>query len=103
MNGLYLLFLVVSLAGLAAIDHHHKLVFFKDAKRAIRVFAIALAAFIAWDIVGIVLDIFFIGETDVLTGLRFGPEFPIEELFFLSLLIYTPLIIHRFLVEEGKA
>lgn len=100
MSGLYIASLITTLICLGAIDRHHSLVFFKDAHRAIRVFGVSLGVFIVWDVLGIVLDIFFIGQTKVLTGIQLGPEFPIEELFFLSVLIYSALIIHRFLAVE---
>jgi lycopene cyclase domain-containing protein len=100
MSGAYMFVLVLTLLCLASIDHHHKLVFFKDTKRAYIVFAACLAFFAAWDIAGIAMGIFFTGQTSYLLGLELGPEFPIEELFFLSVLVYTPLLISNYLYEE---
>ncbi len=100
MSVAYLLTIIVSLLCLLAIDHHHKLVFFYDVKRSIKVMTIALVFFIVWDLLGVIAGIFFIGETNFLTGIVLGPEFPLEELFFLTLLCYNPLLIYRFLEER---
>jgi lycopene cyclase domain-containing protein len=95
----YLLALLVALSGLAFIDWRLKLAFFLDWKRAAKTLAVAVAVFVVWDQIGIHLHIFFIGHTQYLTGLNIWPQFPIEELFFLSLLCYTALILWR-VVEE---
>lgn len=100
MPGAYLIALICTLVCLAAIDHHHKLVFFKDAKRAVKVFVLCMALFVAWDIAGIFSGIFFTGQTEFLVGFELGQDFPVEELFFLSVLVYTPLLISQFLHEE---
>ena len=100
MSGLYIAALVATLVCLSAIDHHHKLVFFKDAKRAIKVFVCCMALFVSWDVAGIVLGIFFTGDTNFLLGIELAQDFPVEELFFLSVLIYTPLLVSQFLHEE---
>ena len=101
MHGLYFSLLVFAIACLGLIDMKYKLVLFRDRNLAYKVIMISLALFIAWDIAGIVLDIFYIGKTNVLLGLQVG-EFPIEELFFLVLLNYTALIISQFMkVKQG--
>jgi lycopene cyclase domain-containing protein len=91
----YLLALLVSIAGLAVLDHRFRLAIFYDAARTIKTILAGLAVFILWDILGIRLGIFFTGDSKHLTGLQFGPEFPVEELFFLILLIYTTLLVMR--------
>lgn len=100
MPGLYLALLVFVLVCFGALDYKYKLVFFKDKIRAITVYAVSLFIFIIWDVLGIVLNIFFIGDTEFLTGILLGHEFPIEEIFFLTVLIYNPLIIYTFLKER---
>lgn len=100
MPGLYLVLLVCVLVCFVAVDYKYKLVLFKDATRAIKIYGLSLLIFIIWDVLGIVLNIFFIGNTPFLTGIIIGPEFPIEEIFFLTVLIYNPLIVYTFLKER---
>jgi lycopene cyclase domain-containing protein len=102
MSAAYLFTIVGSLLCLLAIDRHHKLVIFSDAKRSFKVFVATLTFFIIWDVLGVMSGIFFIGDTQFLTGILLGPDFPLEELFFLTLLCYNPLLIYRFL-EERRA
>jgi lycopene cyclase domain-containing protein len=102
MSLLYIGSLIFVLLCLAVIDHHHKLVLFYDFKRTAKTILSLLVFFILWDILGVVSGIFFIGETPFLTGIILGPEFPLEELFFLTLLAYNPLIIYRYLEERKK-
>ena len=89
--GLYLLALLVSLAGLVTLDHRFKLVFFKDWLAGTVSIAVGVAFFLAWDLAGIFSGIFFRGQTHGLTGLMIAPELPLEEVFFLILLCYTTL------------
>lgn len=88
----YLTALVVSLAGLAALDWRYKLAFFADFWRAMLVQAVALAVFVCWDLAGIGSGIFLAGQSRYATGIFLLPQFPLEELFFLMLLTYLPLI-----------
>lgn len=101
MRGLYLLSLVVSLAGMAVIDYRYKLALFKYKNRTIKILAIAVSIFIVWDIAGILSGIFFIGSNDLLVGIRVG-EFPIEELFFLVLLNYVSLLLYLLIKRRRK-
>lgn len=102
MSVAYLVTIIFVLLCLAAIDHHHKLVFFYDAKRSLKVIASLLVFFLIWDLLGVIAGIFFIGDTQFLTGIVVAPQVPLEELFFLTLLAYNPLVIYRFL-EERRA
>lgn len=102
MSSLYLCALIFVLLCLSLIDRHHKLVLFYDAKRSVKTILSLLVFFILWDILGVISGIFFIGQTPFLTGIILGPEFPLEELFFLTLLAYNPLIIYRYLEERKK-
>jgi lycopene cyclase domain-containing protein len=86
---LYLLGLIVSIVGMIVLDRRFGLFFWRDARRALVVYVIGMAAFLAWDVAGIQAGIFFRGETRILTGLEVAPELPIEELFFLTLLIFS--------------
>lgn len=92
---LYLAALLFSLLGLGILDHRFKLALFYDQNRTFKTLALAVSVFVIWDILGIGLDIFHIGTTPYLSGIRLGPEFPIEELFFLLLLTYNTLLLWR--------
>lgn len=103
---LYLTALVVSLAGLVAIDHGHRLAVF-DGKglRTLVAVAVGVAVFSVWDVAGISAGVFFQGPGPYQSGLMVGPEFPIEELFFLTLLNYSSLLAYlgaRRILEARK-
>lgn len=102
MNFLYLGSLLVSLAGLVALDRKHKLAFAKNPKAATIAIAIPYLLFVIWDAAGIALGIFFKGQSQFLTGIMIAPEFPIEELFFLALLCYTTLIASTWFARVKK-
>lgn len=89
MSFLYLLGLIVSIFGMVVLDRRFGLFFWRDARRATVVYLVGMAIFLAWDVAGIQAGIFFRGETQILTGLQVAPELPVEELFFLTLLIFS--------------
>lgn len=95
MPGLYALALIISLAGLASLDARYKLAFWHNARRTTKTLAAAMVFFVLWDLADIGLGIFFVGPSSLLTGLRLAPEFPVEELLFLLLLTYVPLLLYR--------
>lgn len=95
MSIIYLLALTLSIAGLIAADYRYKLAFFYDARRTLLSVAIGVTIFLIWDVAGIALDIFFVGNSAYLTGIRVLPEVPIEELLFLTLLCYVSLLSWR--------
>ena len=97
---MYLGCLCFSLLGLGILDYRYRLALFFDHIRTLKIVAIIVALFIAWDSLGIMLGIFFIGKTKYLTGIRLGHEFPLEELFFLLLLTYVTLLMWRLLEEK---
>ena len=88
---LYLAALAVALTGMVMLDRRFALFFWRDARRAAIVLAVGIVFFVVWDLSGIGLGIFFRGETSFMTGLVVAPEFPLEELFFLSLLCYLTM------------
>jgi lycopene cyclase domain-containing protein len=88
---LYLAALVVSLAGTAVLDVRYRLFFARDAKRAGIVLAVGVLFFLAWDLAGIGLGLFFVGQGRFLTGIVLAPELPLEEVFFLTLLCWTAM------------
>ena len=91
MGVLYLLALAVALTGMVLVDRRFRLFFWADAPRAAIVLVVGVAFFLAWDIAGIGLGIFFRGGTSFMTGVLIAPELPIEEVFFLTLLCYLTM------------
>ena len=91
VNFAYLTALAVALTGMALLDRRFGLFFWRDARRAAIVLTLGVAFFLVWDLGGILLGIFFRGQTDFMTGLLIGPELPIEEVFFLTLLCYNTM------------
>lgn len=87
----YLAALAVSITGMVLLDRRFGLFFWRDARRAAIVLPVGVAFFLIWDLGGIALGIFFRGQTDFMTGLLIGPELPIEEVFFLTLLCYLTM------------
>ena len=91
MGLLYLAALLVSLTGMVVLDRRFRLYFWADARRAAIVTVLGVVFFVVWDLFGIGLGIFFRGETEFMTGLQVAPELPVEELFFLTLLVYVTM------------
>jgi lycopene cyclase domain-containing protein len=97
MPFLYLLALLIALAGMVVLDRRYRLFFWMDARRATIVLAVGLIFFLGWDLAGIGLGIFFRGETAFMTGLQLAPELPIEEPLFLLLLGYLAMNLYGFI------
>lgn len=91
INFAYLAALAVSITGMVLLDRRFGLFFWRDARRAAIVLPLGVAFFLVWDLGGILLGIFFRGQTEFMTGLLIGPELPIEEVFFLTLLCYNTM------------
>ena len=91
VNFAYLAALAVALTGMVLLDRRFTLFFWRDARRAGVVLVSGVVFFLVWDLGGILLGIFFRGQTDFMTGLLIGPELPIEEVFFLTLLCYNTM------------
>jgi lycopene cyclase domain-containing protein len=90
---LYLGSLVVSLVGLGLLDYRHRLaVFAGEGVRTLVTLGIGVVFFLAWDVAGIAYGVFFRGAGPFMTGVLIGPELPIEEVFFLTLLSYVLLL-----------
>ncbi|MDQ5943985.1 MAG: hypothetical protein QG658_51 [Patescibacteria group bacterium] len=92
----YAAILAISIGGLTLCDWRWKLVAFRNnnAKKAtIITILVLLALFLAWDIAGILLGIFYTNPRYTLGLNIITPNLPIEEVFFLILLIYSVLII----------
>ncbi len=95
MQFAYLAGLLVGITGMAIIDWRYKLAFWHDRRRTLLTIAICMSVFIVWDVLGIMLGIFFHGGSEFTLPLRLLPEFPLEELFFLLLLCYCTLVIYQ--------
>lgn len=91
MGILYLTALLLSLGGQVLMDHRFRLFFWRDARAATVVMVVGVLFFLAWDVAGITLGIFFRGVTDLMTGVLVAPELPLEEVFFLTLLCYVTM------------
>jgi len=87
----YLAALLVSLSCMVLLDRRFTLFFWRDARRACVVLVLGVGFFLAWDLAGIGLDIFYRGETPFMTGVLIAPELPLEEVFFLALLCYVTM------------
>jgi lycopene cyclase domain len=89
----YLLALVVSLTGLGLLDYTHKLALFAGRIwQTVLTVAVGVAFFLIWDVAGITAGVFFRGPGPYQTGILIGPELPLEEVFFLTLLCYVILL-----------
>lgn len=91
MTGLYLVALLVSIAGLVLLDLRSKLFLGAAPIRAVIVLVVGVAAFLTWDAAGVALGIFFEGPSSLLTGVDLAPQIPIEELGFLILLCLSAM------------
>jgi lycopene cyclase domain-containing protein len=90
----YLVALTIALTGMVVLDRRFTLFFWKNARRASIVLVVGVLFFLGWDLAGIGLGIFFRGETSFMTGLQVGPELPVEEVFFLTLLCYLTMNVY---------
>lgn len=55
--------------------------------------AVSMIIFAIWDILGIINGIFFEGNSRYISGLNLLPDFPVEEIFFLTLFCYITLLL----------
>ncbi len=96
MPFLYLIALLIALTGMVLLDRRFRLFFWLDPRRAAVVLVVGVFFFLAWDLAGVSLGVFFRGETDFMTGLQVAPEVPLEEVFFLTLLCYLTMNVYGF-------
>lgn len=88
MSAAYLLCLIASLGCMVLLDARLGLFFWRDARRAAVVLTAGVLFFLAWDLAGIGLGVFFRGQTDYMLDVNLAPELPLEEVFFLTFLCY---------------
>ncbi|TFD72117.1 lycopene cyclase domain-containing protein [Cryobacterium fucosi] len=91
MTFAYLITLLLSIGAMVLLDRRFRLFFWRGPARAAIVLGVGLAMFLAWDLAGIGLGIFYRGETTLMTGLQLAPELPVEEFFFLAFLCYLTM------------
>lgn len=87
----YAAILVTTTICMVLCDFRWKLTFFHDPRRAALVSVIMLAAFVAWDALGILTGVFFRGGSPYMTGIELAPEMPLEEPIFLFFLTYLTM------------
>ncbi|MET0734512.1 MAG: lycopene cyclase domain-containing protein [Microbacterium sp.] len=92
MPGLYLAAILVSAAGVAALDIRFRLVARPNPARTALAVAIGTVFFLAWDAAGIALGIFVKGASPALLGVDLAPHLPLEEPLFLAFLCYLALV-----------
>ena len=96
MGVLYLAALAIALTGMVMLDRRFGLFFWAAPRRAAIVLVAGVLFFLAWDLAGVGLGVFFRGETDFMTGVQIAPEVPLEEIFFLTLLCYLTMNVYTF-------
>jgi len=97
---LYFVALLIALTGMVMLDRRFTLFFWRDRRRAMIVLVVGVLFFLAWDVAGVGLGIFFRGQTEFMTGLLVAPEIPLEEVFFLTLLCYLTMNVYGFVSER---
>lgn len=90
----YLAVLLVSITGMVVLDRRFRLFFWVAPVRAAMVLLLGVSVFLLWDGFGILLGVFFRGQTEFMTGVLLAPELPLEELFFLVLLSYLTMNVY---------
>lgn len=100
MGFAYLAALLVALTGMVALDRRFRLFFWRGPRRALVVLLAGVAFFLAWDLAGVGLGVFFRGETAFMTGVQVAPEVPLEEVFFLTLLCYLTMNVYSFVEQR---
>lgn len=83
------------MAGMVTLDWRWRLAFFHDWQRTAKTIALGVIVFLLWDVLGIRLGIFFVGNSLYDSGILLAPELPLEELFFLTFLCYFTLITYQ--------
>ncbi len=89
----YIIALLFSIFGMVMIDRKLKLAYFINKKATLLTVALSVLIFACWDLLGIFNGIFFEGNSRYISGLNLIPDFPIEEIFFLTLFCYITLLL----------
>ncbi|GAA1680748.1 hypothetical protein GCM10009830_29760 [Glycomyces endophyticus] len=92
MPGVYLAAILVSAAGVAALDRRFRLAAFRSPRRTLLAVAVGTAFLLVWDAVGIATGVFVKGGSDALLGIDLAPHLPLEEPVFLAFLCYLAVV-----------
>lgn len=95
MQYAYLGSLLATLAALMLIDRRLKLLMWHDARRTVRAVVAGVVVLSVWDLLGIHFGIFFSGHSRYALDWFLLPNFPPEELVFLTMLCYLALLLQR--------
>ncbi|NCU30182.1 lycopene cyclase domain-containing protein [Candidatus Saccharibacteria bacterium] len=98
----YMLAITLSFIGILIIDKKYNLAFFFDIIRTTTTLLIGVLLFSLWDILGVALNIFFSGSSPYMSGWYIAPEFPVEEIMFLTFLCYFTLVLYRLLETRWR-
>jgi len=97
MSVVYLGLLLAAIGCMVLLDVRFRLVFRAPGVSPLRaaiVLVAGLVFFLAWDLAGIALGIFFRADNPVSTGIVLAPELPLEEVVFLTFLCYLTLVLY---------
>lgn len=89
---IYLGILLLLLACMVLLDAKGKLFLFRHPVRGILALALGTGFFVLWDVLAIRQGIFLHKESQLMTGIMVGEQFPLEEVFFLIFLCYCAMI-----------
>lgn len=90
----YLGTLVVSFSCMLLVDHRWRVFLWARPRRAAVVMAVGVVLFLLWDVAGITTGIFERGDSPGMTGIELAPDFPLEELFFVTFLCHLTMVLH---------
>ena len=97
MSVVYLGLLLAAIGCVVLLDVRFRLVFRAPGVSPLRAAVVLVAGlvfFLAWDLAGIALGIFFHADNPVSTGIVLAPELPLEEVVFLTFLCYLTLVLY---------
>jgi lycopene cyclase domain-containing protein len=89
----YLAALVVSMAAIVTVDARWKLFLWAHPRRALAVLACGIVLFVLWDSAGILSGVFERGDSTAMSGIELAPDFPLEELFFITFLCHLTMVL----------
>lgn len=95
MSASYLTLLLATLICLVIVDRRWKLAFYSDPKRSLKTVGLCWVLFLAWDLLGVSLGIFYPGNSQYDLGILLLPGLPLEEPLFLLVLVYLSLLLWR--------
>ncbi|WP_141364085.1 lycopene cyclase domain-containing protein [Glutamicibacter uratoxydans] len=88
----YLSILITLIGCMVLIDARGRLFFFHRWARASMCLILGTGLFIVWDAAAIGQGVFLHLDSPLMTGVMVGPQFPVEEVFFLIFLNYSSII-----------